>query len=83
MGRKKSYDRVYLRDTCLAVAWTYGRRKAREKARWDAYYRVNNVYTRQTAVDEINGLSDTISVPVLFLLLPLLILLFLINTFFA
>lgn len=33
----------------------------RQKAQWDAHYRVNNVYTRQTVVEEINGLSDTIS----------------------
>lgn len=56
---EKNRTTVYISGTrAWAVAWTYGRRKAREKARWDAYYRVNNVYIRQTAVDEINGLSD-------------------------
>lgn len=83
-GEGKNRTTVYISGTrAWPFAWN-GRRKAAEKARWDdAYYRVNNVYTRQTAVDEINGLSDTISVPVLFLLPPLLLFFFLINTFFA
>lgn len=70
-GEGKNRTTVYISGTrAWPFAWN-GRRKAAEKARWDdAYYRVNNVYTRQTAVDEINGLSDTISVPVLFLLPP-------------
>lgn len=53
---EKNRTTVYISGT---RAWTYGRGKAREKARWDdAYYRVNNVYIRRTAVDEINGLTD-------------------------
>lgn len=84
-GEGKNRTTVYISGTrAWPFAWN-GRRKAAEKARWDdAYYRVNNVYTRQTAVDEINGLSDTISVPVLFLLPPSSSsFFFLINIFFA
>ena len=73
---KKSRTTVYISARHVLGHAVDARRKASENVQWDAHYRVNNVYTRQTVVDEINGTSDTISTK-----LVLFLFLFLINTF--